>query len=107
RQIGEKFRKERSWLDGLLEPAGDAANPLSPGLEVLHVRSLRLAPIGVELMELAENGELRAQLENIALSHVHMHINRILRSAQNAQELVIYEFLARLYESRVARHHNV
>jgi len=32
-----------------------------------------------------------------------MHANRILRSAQRAQELVLYDLLARTYESRVAR----
>jgi hypothetical protein len=32
-----------------------------------------------------------------------MHANRLLRSAARPQELVIYDFLVRLYESKVAR----
>jgi hypothetical protein len=32
-----------------------------------------------------------------------MHANRLLRSGQRAQELVLYEFLARLCESQAAR----
>ena len=32
-----------------------------------------------------------------------MHANRLLRSEQRAQELVLYDFLARLYDSEVAR----
>jgi hypothetical protein len=32
-----------------------------------------------------------------------MHANRMLRSTQRAQELVLYDFLDRLYESRAAR----
>ena len=32
-----------------------------------------------------------------------MHANRLLRSAQRAQELLIYDFLERLYESAAAR----
>ena len=32
-----------------------------------------------------------------------MHANRLLRSEQRAHELVLYDFLARLYESQLAR----
>ena len=32
-----------------------------------------------------------------------MHVNRIIRSAQRAHELVLYDFLYLLYESRAAR----
>jgi hypothetical protein len=32
-----------------------------------------------------------------------MHVNRVARSAARAQELVLYDFLGRLYESRAAR----
>jgi hypothetical protein len=34
-----------------------------------------------------------------------MHANRMLRSAHRAQEVVLYDFLARLYESQAARSH--
>ena len=39
----------------------------------------------------------------VAASLVHMHTNRMLRSAARAQELVLYDFLHRLYTSRQAR----
>ena len=42
-------------------------------------------------------------LAELAPSYLHMHANRLLRSAQRAQELVLYDFLARLEESRAAR----
>ena len=32
-----------------------------------------------------------------------MHVNRLIRSAQRAHELVLYDLLTRLYESQVAR----
>jgi hypothetical protein len=32
-----------------------------------------------------------------------MHFNRLLRGAPNAHESVIYDFMRRLYESRLAR----
>jgi len=42
-------------------------------------------------------------LAELAMSFAHMHVNRLLRSAQRAQELVLYEMLDRLYASRAAR----
>jgi hypothetical protein len=34
---------------------------------------------------------------------IHMYLNRVLRSVQRTDELVIYEFLTRLYDSELAR----
>jgi hypothetical protein len=65
------------------------------------VRSDRLAPIAAALREREEAGQL--VVADLALSFAHMHVNRLLRSAQRRQELVLYEFLDRLYESRAAR----
>jgi len=45
-------------------------------------------------------------LTELALSYAHMIANRLLRSAQRRQEMVIYDFLARLYESQAARSRN-
>ena len=39
----------------------------------------------------------------LAMSLAHMHVNRMLRSAQRAQELVLYELLGRVYSSQAAR----
>ena len=36
-------------------------------------------------------------------SYIHMHVNRLLRSVQRAHEVVLYDFLTRLYESQIAR----
>ncbi len=32
-----------------------------------------------------------------------MHLNRMFRSAANAQEMVLYDFLTRTYDSRLAK----
>ena len=56
-----------------------------------------------ELKACAEAGRLSVSLASLATRHIHMHANRLLRSAQRQQEMVIYDFLARLYDSRLAR----
>jgi len=103
RQLGSKFRQERPRWEGLLDPAQDEASPLWPGLAVLRRRSEQLAPIIADLRALAGTDRLSVPLPDLAPSYIHMHINRLLRSAHNAQEWVLYEFLVRLYASQAAR----
>lgn len=103
RQPATKFRQERPRVHGLLDPAQDEASALWPGLAVLRHRSDQLVPLVAELKVLEAAGRLSVPLAGLAPSYVHMFINRLLRSAQNAQEWVLYDFLGRLYESQAAR----
>jgi thiopeptide-type bacteriocin biosynthesis protein len=82
------------------KPGADA---LVAGLEVFRRRSERLAPVVAELMSRARAGGLSVPLAELAPSYLHMHANRLLRSAHRAQELVLYDFLSRLYESQAAQ----
>ncbi len=102
-QLDQRFRQEWRSLMPLLDPSGDAESELAPALEVLRQRSERNAPIVEELRELERSGRLSPSLADIASSYVHMHVNRIIRSAQRAHELVLYDFLYLLYESKAAR----
>ena len=105
-ELSEKFRKERKSLEELLDPACDAVNSLLPGLDILRQRSERIAPIVAELNACEQAGRLLVSVKDFALSCAHMYANRLLRSAHREQELVIYEFLSRLYKSKAARERN-
>jgi thiopeptide-type bacteriocin biosynthesis protein len=102
-QLDQRFRTERRSLDSLLDPAGDAESPYAPALAVLARRSRELAPIVAELRRLETAGELTSSLAELAPSIIHMHVNRLIRSAQRAHELVLYDFLYQLHRSRAAR----
>ena len=102
-RIGERFRTERERLEVLFDPAHDARSPLLSGLDILRERSMRLAPIVAELKAREQTGALSVPLRGLAWIYVHMHAFRLLRSALNEHELVLYTFLARLYRSRIAR----
>jgi thiopeptide-type bacteriocin biosynthesis protein len=103
RQLGDRYRQERAALEALLRPARDVEGMLAPGLLVLRRRSQQGAPVMAALRERAAAGALAQALPAVAASFLHMYANRLLRSAQRAQEMVLYDFLARLYESRAAR----
>jgi hypothetical protein len=59
--------------------------------------------VTAELRRLGQAGRLSATLGDIAMSYAHMHVNRLLRSAQRAQELVLYELLDRAYSAQAGR----
>ena len=100
-------RPARAALEALailrqaVAPAAVAA--LAPGVEILRRRSERIAPIIDELKVCEKTGRLSIPIVELAPSYLHMHANRLLRSAQRAHEAVLYDFLARLYESDLAR----
>lgn len=62
-----------------------------------------MRPIIASLRELEQRGELTVPVSGLAQSYIHMWVNRMSRSAARAQELVLYDFLYRAYESRLAR----
>jgi thiopeptide-type bacteriocin biosynthesis protein len=102
-QVSRRYRAERARLEALLDPARDPPAPLAAGLVALRRRSLQLAPVAEELRRLDQAGRLSVAMSDIAMSYAHMHANRLLRSAQRAQELVLYELLERAYSSQAAR----
>ncbi|HEX4962391.1 MAG TPA: lantibiotic dehydratase [Thermoanaerobaculia bacterium] len=102
-QLDQRFRKEGRSLVPLLDPAADETSEMAPALAVLHRRSERLAPVCAELRERAAAGRLNQSVADLAPSFIHMHVNRMIRSAARAHELVLYDFLFQLHESRAAR----
>jgi len=62
-----------------------------------------LAPLVKDLVTASRDGELTHPISALAPSFVHMHLNRVLRSAHRQQEFVIYDFLHRLYEAQLSR----
>ncbi|MFL5334378.1 MAG: lantibiotic dehydratase [Geminicoccaceae bacterium] len=102
-RVSQRYRAERARLEALLDPGQAPPAPLAAGLEALRRRSLQLAPVTTELRRLARSGHLSTTLAGIAMSYAHMHANRLLRSAQRAQELVLYELLDRAYSAQAGR----
>jgi thiopeptide-type bacteriocin biosynthesis protein len=113
RAIGDRFRKERASLDAFFEDrlAQDGhpsrrealSGPLGPGLSALLRRSEKTRPLFAELRARDRAGELTQSMVLMAGSYVHMHNNRMLRADALAQELVLYDFLGRLYDAWQAR----
>ncbi len=102
KQLSEKFRSERLHLERLLTTSADAELP-PLALSALARFAGGLETVRTELERAQQSGELTKSITELAGSYVHMHLNRLFRSAANAQEMVLYDFLARTYDSRMAR----
>ncbi|HXO42160.1 MAG TPA: lantibiotic dehydratase, partial [Thermoanaerobaculia bacterium] len=102
-QLDQKFRAERPKLDPLLDAGGDPESSFAPALDVLGRRSRANAPILDELRRLEAAGKLQGRLTDMAVSLAHMHVNRFIRSAARAHEMVLYDFLFQTHRSRAAR----
>jgi thiopeptide-type bacteriocin biosynthesis protein len=102
-RVGQRYRAERARLEALLDPGQAPPVPLAAGMEALRQRSLQLGPVTAELRRLGQAGRLSATLADIVMTYAHMHANRLLRSAQRAQELVLYELLDRAYSAQAGR----
>jgi thiopeptide-type bacteriocin biosynthesis protein len=102
-QLDRKQRAERRALEALLDPAAGGAGHMEPGLAILRNRSERSAAPAAELRHLEQARRLTLPITQIAPALIHMHVNRLIRSAQRAHELVLYDLLAATYDSRAAR----
>ena len=102
RELGKKFRTHYRQLERLVQLPTSAFppdDPLLPGLSALDRRSEQLAPVIAEL----KSRDLTPPLDEIAWSYVHMHVNRLLDTAQRIQEFVLYDFLKRVYAAQSSR----
>jgi lantibiotic biosynthesis protein len=102
-EVSRRYRTERASVEALLDPDREAPAELAASIQALHQRSAALAPVMRDLRAAADAGRLTVDVPALAMSLAHMHVNRMLRSAQRAQELVLYELLGRAYSSQAAR----
>jgi thiopeptide-type bacteriocin biosynthesis protein len=103
KSLGAKFRAERGAIEALLASPVGTEHPLDPGFAILAERSMKSAATVAELLARERAGHLSSSIGDMAASHLHMHANRLLRAEHRAQELVLYDYLLRSYESEAAR----
>jgi thiopeptide-type bacteriocin biosynthesis protein len=101
-RIAGRYRGHRAAVERALSSQGFAET--LPGVDLaLRRRSQEVSEVAARYRALAGLGELGRPLPDIVGSFVHMFLNRLLRGAQRAQEMVLYEYLRRGYESQLAR----
>jgi len=101
-EIGNKYRRERRSIEEMLELARVGFDAV-PGGRILQERSRRWTPAIRRLQTLSETLPADWLYDGFIPSLIHMSMNRILRSAHRAQEMVLYDYLRRAYRSQRVR----
>lgn len=103
KQLGARQRELWEEVERLIRPGWDDQEPLAAGFELLAERSRLSTPALAEIAQLNGSGRLLVSREELALSLVHMHVNRLLRAEGRAHELVLSEMLFRCYTAQARR----
>ncbi len=100
--VARKLREHRAACETMLEgTARDEA--LRRAAAVFARRSARWSESVRRLVAADDGKRLAVPLDDLVASLVHMHCNRLLASEQRRHEAVLYDLLAKLYASRLAR----
>jgi thiopeptide-type bacteriocin biosynthesis protein len=97
-QLGHRFRAVRGSLEAMLFQGSDPE-----AAAVLAERAEGLGSALAILEDAEARGEITTTRANLAMQYNHMTLNRLFHSAQRVQELVLYDFLGRLYRGRLAQ----
>ena len=105
RRTAGRWRPRAAELTALLDRTGGDAEVLA-GVRIFERRSAQLRPHVDRLLKLERRSELTEPVAELAHSLVHMHVNCMVRSQQRTTELVLADWLHRLYvaaERRASR----
>ncbi|HEX3127496.1 MAG TPA: lantibiotic dehydratase, partial [Thermoanaerobaculia bacterium] len=91
--LARRLRRDRPLLESLLDQR----------IEALERRSQAIAGPLRELRECASRGLLSRPLDDLVPAFLHGFVNRLGRSAATEHETVLYDYLNRLYRSRMTR----
>jgi thiopeptide-type bacteriocin biosynthesis protein len=98
KQLNDKYRTLRPQIERLMLREGDPSVVYS----ILENRKKQLSILAVMISERLSNNNLLT-LDNLLGSYIHMTINRLFRSKNRLNELIIYDYLNRFYSSILAR----
>ncbi len=93
-QLNSSYRKHMRQISSFLDARQDTENEIEEAIAIFAIRSSRIR----QAIQYAP-GE---RWDDLIGSYIHMFLNRMLLSNQRKQELIIYHFLSKYYESQVA-----
>jgi len=102
KKLSSKYKEFFPLMDKFLKKTEDYVEDYSSIYEILDKRNKIIEPIIKELVELKMSDRLDVNIEDLTSSYIHMFINRMFRSNQRKQELMIYSILFQYYRSVIA-----
>ncbi|SET98879.1 lantibiotic dehydratase [Hymenobacter actinosclerus] len=103
KSLGYRYRQEKAKVHDALSPVAGPEDELFPVIQILEARSRAWEAPLARIRERHQRGQLAVGFQSLLASYVHMFLNRLLRSHQRQQEMVLYDFLFQAYSSRLAQ----
>ncbi len=103
KQLTEKFRGLRKQLEIGFSKDNSELEEFRPVWEIFAKRKVKIDECVQKIEELELDNKLEVGKTDLALSYVHMFLNRFLRSKQRFQEMVLYDLLFQHFNSHLAR----
>lgn len=103
-QLNDKYRQHMRLIGSFLDHRKDAENGIEEAVAIFGLRSLRLREAVKNISKLQANDYTTLSFEELLPNYIHMFLNRMFLSNQRKQELVIFHFLSKYYESQIAKH---
>ncbi|RYU82782.1 lantibiotic dehydratase [Hymenobacter persicinus] len=103
KSLGHRYRQERAKIAAILQQPLTPQDELYPVGQLLATRSRNWQPQVDHIRCLAHDGQLTVGYTPLLESFIHMFLNRIFRSQQRMQEMVLYDFLHQAYASQLAQ----
>lgn len=103
KSLGNRYRKERIRIESVMNAPLDPNAELFPVFAALEERRRAWQPAVDAILEAHQSGQLEVDYTGFMESLVHMFLNRLIRSKQRMQEMVLYDFLYQFYTSSLAK----
>lgn len=98
-----KYRTHRSAINEIMDTSTETVSWINPFLSILKQKSNNIKPTIAKLLQMESNQKLEVSIKDLLNSYIHMTMNRLFTSKQRINEMVLYNFLYRYYNSLIAQ----
>lgn len=102
RQLGDLYRTHKARIESMLNQNTEDRSEFEALFTILQERSIKWQQV-INSLKGSKEGASPLYLNDLLSSFAHMAMNRICTSRARLQEMVVYDFLYRYYDSLQAR----
>ncbi|WP_418502319.1 thiopeptide-type bacteriocin biosynthesis protein [Flagellimonas sp.] len=102
KQLDDKYRKEREKIESFVTFTRKSHPSYEPILKILNTKGKAIKPLAEQILYLHADRKLQLEINNLMESYTHMLMNRLFKSKNRLNEMVVYDFLYRYYKSAFA-----
>jgi thiopeptide-type bacteriocin biosynthesis protein len=103
KKISAQFNDHKLWINELMSNEWKENENLAQAIPVFTIQTDKYRRTVEGIIKAPSVRSNKLQLDYLMQSYLHMFINRLFVSNQRKVELVLYEYLLKYYESKMAR----